>query len=330
MNVYGNFHEAVKNNCFWEKENTEEYKEYRRKWEQNPVDYIVGEAPIHVDIESSAICNLMCPMCNCTIERLKGENAGYKAGIMPMELYRKVIDEATEIGVCSVKLNWRGEPLMHPNIVEMVKYAREKGILEILINTNAVYLTEKMSRDLIDAGVDKLIFSVDSIQKEQYEKIRVGAKFEDTIENIRGFSKINAESGHKVQTRVQRVLLNETRDEQEAFEKFFEGIVDVVAYEDYIPYGKDPYAEMKAQGNFPEFRCPQIWQRILVTWQGKCFMCCNSMTEDYQIGDINTEHLRDIWIGKRLQAVRKLQKEGKWYMFPKCRDCFFPYMKCEK
>lgn len=326
IKVYGNFHEAIRNNVLWEKEQMEEYKKYRRRWENNPIKAIVERAPIHLDIETSAICNLMCPMCFCTIERQKGDKAAYKGGLIPFERYKKIIDEASDIGVCSVKLNWRGEPLMNPDIVKMVRYAKEKGILEIMINTNAVFLSDKMSRELIKAGLDKIIFSVDSVHKERYEKIRIGANFEDTISNIKNFVQINNQLEHRVSTRVQRVLMNETDDEQQEFEEYFKDIIDVIAYEDYIPYGDKELGKRKSFDEYPNFRCPQIWQRLLITWEGKCFMCCCSSDEQFQIGDLTSDSIEEIWHSKKLEAVREFHKLGNWHKFEKCRNCYLPYV----
>ena len=61
-----------------------------------------------------------------------------------MNLYKKIIDEISIMEVPSIKLNWRGEPLLHPNIFECIDYAKKKGILEVIINTNATSLTKKI------------------------------------------------------------------------------------------------------------------------------------------------------------------------------------------
>lgn len=105
-----------------------------------------------------------------------------------------------------------------------------------MFNTNGVLLDEKLARDLINSGLDNIFFSVDSINPEKYEQIRIGAKYENVIENIKRFTAINEELGHPVFVRVQKVLMDDTGDENEEYKKFFSGIVDQVAFSECVPY----------------------------------------------------------------------------------------------
>ena len=243
VKVNPTFHEHSVGEEKWDKANDPRYLEYREKWFNNPPNFILNEAPLNLDIEISSACNLKCPMCGRTIEMEKGQERRYHAGLMDYELYKKIIDEAAEIGAYAIKLNWRGEPLLHPQVVDMVRYAKEKGIIDIMFNTNGVLLSEQMSEDLIKAGLDKMFFSIDSIQKERFEKYRCGAVFEEVMENIKNFGKINERLGHTVETRVSKVKLTETEDENEAYMEYFEGLVDKVAFLDYIPYGEKDFGK---------------------------------------------------------------------------------------
>lgn len=51
----------------------------------------------------------------------------YRLGFIDYDFYKNIIDQAAEMGVCAVKLNWLGEPTMHKNLVDMVRYAKRKG-----------------------------------------------------------------------------------------------------------------------------------------------------------------------------------------------------------
>ena len=148
-----------------EKSFGKKYFAYRKKWKDYPQKRIVGNFPLHLDIESTNTCNLNCPMCgrNWMKERL---------GFIDFGLYKKIINQAAKYHLPSVKLNYRGEPLLHPKISEMVRYAKEKGILEVQFNTNGLLLNEKKAKELIEAGLDRIIFSFDGATKKTYEKIR--------------------------------------------------------------------------------------------------------------------------------------------------------------
>jgi radical SAM protein with 4Fe4S-binding SPASM domain len=327
VKVNPTFHEHSTGKGSWEKENDVKYIEYRDKWFNNPGKFLIERAPLNLDIEISSACNLRCPMCDRTIEMAKGEKKAYHSGLMDFDLYKKLIDEATEIGVYAVKLNWRGEPLMHPRVIEMVRYAKEKGIIDIMFNTNGVLLTEKMSKDLIDAGIDKIFVSIDSIHKDRFEKYRTGANYEEVMDNLLKLKEINDSTGHKVETRVSKVLLKETEDENEEYSKFFEKLVDKVAYLDYIPYGEKDYGRPvdRTYKDF-KFACSQLWLRLFVSWDGKYAMCCVDTKEVNILGDAHTQTVEEVWHSKKLQEIRDKHKEGKWYEVEQCRNCYSPYL----
>ena len=88
---------------------------------------------------------------------------------MKFDFYKRIIDTAADLKVPSVKLNWRGEPLLNPQLEKFIKYAKDNGILEVSINTNATHLTKERSQSLIDSGLDLIIYSFDGGTKKTYE-----------------------------------------------------------------------------------------------------------------------------------------------------------------
>ena len=190
--------------------------------EKIPMDQVLqyfetirSKDPVIYNIETTNACNMTCKMCPRTIQMKEG--VGYlpeNDAEFPMDLYKKIIDEGAENGLCSIKFQYLGEPLADSHIVERIKYAKDKGILDTMFNTNATYLTEEMSHKLLEAGVDDIFFSVDSIIPEKYNKIRIGADYHDVVENIKNFMKIKKEGNYKhVQTRVSMVVLPGTPQE---------------------------------------------------------------------------------------------------------------------
>ena len=113
---------------------------------------------------------------------------------MSTELAFKLIDQLAEQKVPSVKFNWRGEPLLNPQLPSILDYAKRRGILETIINTNATKLDEKMSEEIINSGLDIMIYSFDGGTKDIYEKMRPGRfgknSFDVIYKNIKNFSRI--------------------------------------------------------------------------------------------------------------------------------------------
>ena len=143
--------------------------------------------PFRLWIEPTNHCNLRCAMCPNSSERAK------KKCLMELSLFKRIVDEAQEF-VYDVNLHHTGESLIHPDFPEMVAYCREKGLVTRL-HTNATLLTEEKARQIIAAGLDLISFSFDGYDKETYEGLRIGARFEETLENIKNFLRLKQELG---------------------------------------------------------------------------------------------------------------------------------------
>jgi MoaA/NifB/PqqE/SkfB family radical SAM enzyme len=217
----------------WEQLRSDKYWEYRQKWIKNAKEQIVENFPLHLDIEVSRRCNLRCPMCPRTLKIERGEKLN--EGDMSMSLYRKVIDEGSREGLCSIKLSYLGEPLIHKELPEMIKYAKDKGIVDIMFNTNGVLLTEDVSQKLISAGLDKLFVSFDSPNPETYEKIRVGTTFDRVFNNVKNLLKIREKMNSiNPVIRVSMTVMQENKAEVLDYIKLWHGIADLIGFGDYI------------------------------------------------------------------------------------------------
>jgi MoaA/NifB/PqqE/SkfB family radical SAM enzyme len=305
------------------------YVEYRGGWRGIPNEAIarglhetfvleMKKPPQSLDVETASLCDLACPHCFrqyiVTPDKIISE-----------ALFRRVIDQAVEMGVPSVKFNWRGEPLMCPKLPEFVAYAKEKGILETIINTNAVTLTEEKSRALIDAGLDMMVYSFDGGTAKTYNKMRVGRfkenTFEAVVENIERFHVIRKEMGALFpRTRIQMVLTPDSRDEVDEFRRRFEPVVDDVLIKAYEErglnmelYDEAQQEEIKAKlsaktgrkvknlsdamiwekpdGEFlyatGRLPCQQLYQRLMISYDGSVYMCCNDWGTEHPVGYVD-------------------------------------------
>ena len=111
------------------------YREYRNNW-INALKVKNKTKPLSVDIEIAAICDLACP--HCSREFLVTPDK-----LINFDLYKSIINQAVKLDVPSVKLIWRGEPLLHPKVKQLIQYAKESGIIEVIINTNGTNIKTK-------------------------------------------------------------------------------------------------------------------------------------------------------------------------------------------
>lgn len=298
-----------------EEEKDPKYKEYRRKWNENPKNHIVGDFPIHLDIESTSSCNLKCVMC---FQNFNPPPKGY----IDFELYKRIIDEGSQKGLCSVKLSIRGEPLLHPRIVDLVKYAKDKGVVEVMFNTNGNLLKEELSKRLIKAGLDKIIFSIDGITKEFYESIRIGGNFDRVLGNVKTLRRLKREMGtEKPYIRIQMVKLKKIKNIDEHVKKYVEfwsRYADYVAAEE-----ENEWDYSKNTGTVVDstFDCPMVYQRLMVRYDGTTTMCCGDLYAEMPIGNAKADKLGDMWKGEKINNVRKMNAQGKSHLVPICNKC---------
>jgi radical SAM protein with 4Fe4S-binding SPASM domain len=311
----------------WPELRSKEYWEYRKKWSEIPKKMIVTDFPIHLDIETTSYCNLECGMCSRTVlmkagkDYVKGKDVEF-----PMDRYKEIIDEGSDNGLCSLKLQYNGEPLADSMIVERVKYAKDKGIMDVMFNTNATLLTEEMSWKILEAGLDDIFFSVDSIDPEVYNKIRVGADFHQVVGNIKKFMQIVKEGKFDhVQTRVSSVRFPGTTDEEiEAYKKFWLPIVGSVGFIEWVNHttGKKEYEEYN-----PDFVCAQPFQRMFILYEGTCTPCCLDVTRSYSLGSIYEKSVKEIWHGGKMTELRNFHIQGRYNEIEMCRKCLAPVTK---
>ena len=296
-------------------EQSAKYKDYRRRWNENPKNFIVDDFPIHVDLETTTSCNLKCFMCFQSFDPPKPLK-------MEFELFKKIIDEGVKKGVCSIKTQYRGEPLLDRRMPDMVRYAKERGIMEIMFNTNATLLSEGTSKALIDAGLDKIICSVDGYTKEVYENVRIGAHFETVLENIETLQNLKESMECKKPIiRVQMVDTPTNHHQIDGYIKFWGQIVEQVAVEDML----DWEAEDEDSTPLEDWSCAQLWQRLLVLADGDVLPCCRAMkggTEKlFTLGNAHETSLEELWNGEELNRLRSLHRKGRSHEIKMCRAC---------
>lgn len=294
-----------------------EYAENRRQWVEYAKDQFVADMPLHVDIELASVCNLKCPMCYTISPEFKQR---VNAKLMDLELFKNLVDQCAAGGVYSIRLSYRGESFLHKEIVECVRYAKERGIKEVSTLTNGLRLDEDMFRDIMEAGIDWITISFDGLG-EVYESIRRPAKFDRAVEKIANYARIKREAGRlKPAIKIQSIL-PAIESDPVAFYEVFAPISDMVSANPLIDFMQSKRDMPKVEG----FVCPQIYQRLVVGADGLCMMCANDEDGKIIVGDANKESLRDIWQGAEMSRVREVHHRcaGAKELAP-CAECYLP------
>jgi len=295
------------------------YREYRKKWLENPKNLILEGRPLHIDIDPTNFCNLKCTMCSRTVLKIhEGENLKY----MDFELFKSIVDEAKKLGVPSVKFGILTEPLLHPRFVDMVQYVSDMGFEDIGVVTNGTLLTEDLAEKLIKAGLIKINISFDSPIKETYEAIRVGANFDKVIGNIRNLIEIRNKLKSPIPLlRITMVKMEKNEQERELFQDLFKPIADRMAFIDYEEYDEDLVDyEVLNNAEFDNYACSELWQRLAIDCDGIVHPCCSGTKYKEFIWNFSEHGLEQIW-QQKVSVLRDAFIDNTWKKIPMCGKC---------
>jgi radical SAM protein with 4Fe4S-binding SPASM domain len=293
--------------------------------------------PFYVQIESTTKCNLKCKMCR----RTNDVNCD-----IPISLFKSIVDEFKNSRFISRRLDFTGlgEPLFHPKISSMIEYAKKHGFT-VSLTSNFTLINREKSLSLINAQLDYLYVSFDGATKNTFEKIRVGANFEETLEKIRLF----VNTRRKLKFKKPKLMFETTISEGNVHEieqivKLAEALKadGIYFFREVKPerhdYSKDPFAsvnwkEINKSGieilvNRPE-RASRLCVGMIgcyITFDGKV-LPCNRLIQLapreeyclYQFGDLSQNSLSEIWFSKNYRQFRKRLALGIYSSF--CKSC---------
>src|SRR5262249_26549038 len=140
-----------------------------------------------LQLEVTGSCNFKCRMCLVRYRPTLGRSAS-----ISFERFRRLMESLPLVR--DVTLQGLGEPLLAPDVFEIVAWASARGV-RIGFNTNGSLLTRRAGERLLEAGLDWLYVSVDGARKETYEFVRGQARFEVVERNVRGFVALMRERG---------------------------------------------------------------------------------------------------------------------------------------
>ena len=282
-------------------------------YENNPQ---MPDFPLYLILEPVSACNLRCPFCMQIDEKFTSNQK--MMGMMEVDLFKKIIDEAHEYGTQAITLTGRGEPTLHPKLGEMLEYCSGKFI-EFKMNTNATLLNEKLIHQILKSGVTDLVFSVDSYYKEEFESLRVNANFEKVVENIKKFKQIRDEfyPNSNCVTRASGVQVSEKQDAKK-FEKFWKEYVDFVVMVRMI-HRWDLYNNTKDMVAITP--CHYLGRNLSIYFDGSTNPCDIDYEGKLVIGSTKNSTIHDLWNGKKYKQIFDAHKNNS-------RQNLFPCDRC--
>jgi len=283
--------------------------------------------PPVVYIEPTNVCN-----CNCVI--CPRRNMDRASGFMSMDLFRSIIDQVRALGPSEIRLFNFGEPLLHPQLGEMIRYTRAAG-LPVQFQTNGLMLNNETIPWLLDTGLDYIGVSVNGLTSAEYEMIRPGFRFTALRENVQRLQQMARDAGRPLHIHVNAQIMKADKDRRSKdigiFLATWAGLADSMSVSGMSLYdgieipqnGKLQTANLRALKRRPdaEVHCTEPFDRLVIKWDGRATACCADYDARFTAGHIGSQSLSSIWNSREMWRLRMAVRLGRYAEMPMCRDC---------
>jgi radical SAM protein with 4Fe4S-binding SPASM domain len=246
---------------------------------------------------------------------------------MDLGLFKGIIDDASDVGVKRVRLFVNGEPMLHPQIVDMIGYIKSKG-LSLTLHTNGMAFNREMSEAILRSGVtwaDHITFSIMGSSKQVHEKIMRKADFDLITENLFGFIRLRNEftvNGPVIQTIFHTMPENE--HEEANYLQYWRGRADHARLGGRISRSFSEHGKEIQDIEPREKSCPYLWEMMTIFWNGDVSMCPQDVDGDRVLGNLGELSIKELWNHDQLQSIRMIHIEERFHEFPFCFRCDLP------
>jgi MoaA/NifB/PqqE/SkfB family radical SAM enzyme len=291
-----------------------------------------------VRIEPTNLCNYTCVMCpRDTHDRDKG--------YMPMPFYTSIVDEVVMMGAKQITLVNFGEPFIDPTLEDKIKYASDKGLRTYIItNASLFHLPsqsefaknsgQKMTKieAAVRAGLTEIRLSFYGADKEQYEKIMRGGKFEQVEKNIQMAVEMRKKYGLEITSPTTKKVMKSPEISMFFLEFEKENSPQMTKFLEYTQNFADYIEVWKPHnfGNGREYREIKPEKKscgrpasgpIQINWKGIVVPCCYDYNEEIPLGNVAQMTVEEMLKGPAYEKLRESHATGKFDMVPYCDNC---------
>ncbi|MCS7026040.1 MAG: radical SAM protein [Bryobacteraceae bacterium] len=274
----------------------------------------VPALPVEYIVETTAKCNLYCPMCPRETHPQPKED-------MTDEIFTRLIQQAGQSAE-HMMLIGLGEPFLDPKIFDRIEYCHRHNI-STLLSTNGTLLDQKMAERLFNTPLKHVTLSFDGASKDSYEYYRKGARFDKVRENFVRFARMKHERRAPVHIVVQMVRMERNSHEVEEFRRFWSRVPGV----DQVRIKEDETNLMRPEaGHEPsafKHPCHYLWRGpMYVKHNGDVYPCCQSyMLGGEPVGNLARQSLASIFNSSLMQQLRQLHAQGRVAEIDMCSRC---------
>jgi MoaA/NifB/PqqE/SkfB family radical SAM enzyme len=274
--------------------------------------------PKRISVELTNHCNQRCPMC---------PRLGFTRplGFMDAELFERVVRECAQYDTV-LWLHFLGEPLLHPHAPELIALAKQVGVRQVGLSTNAVSLAGARAEAILDAGLDRLECSVDALDRDGFVAMRGRDHFDKVTANVRAFLELKRARG--LETPVTSIQFMRTA----ALEAVLPAVVaewrPFLGPRDFVmtitPFPFGGAVDVPVSAPLPgEQRppCPWLFEMLVIMQDGTVAMCNADWDAAFPLGSLRDSTITEIWTGSEIERRRAAHLAGRFGDVARCAGC---------
>lgn len=273
--------------------------------------------PTFVSVEPANFCQLHCP--ECPVGMCSHEDKENK--LLTIEQFRHILD-AVQNHVHTIQFYFQGEPLLNHDLAKMIRMAHDVGLYTI-VSTNAQNLTAKLAKELVYAGLSRIIVSMDGLSEESYGAYRIGGNLHKTLSGLGYLKTAKLESGAHIHIELQCLKLRTNEHEWPLLKRSYKKMgadsltlktaqfYDIQQGNPLMPSStrdsryycddNDVWHVKRRVGHV----CRRVYMGIVVDVDGNVRPCCFDKGGKYILGNLLTQSLTEIWNSDRAKHFRE-------------------------
>jgi radical SAM protein with 4Fe4S-binding SPASM domain len=288
--------------------------------------------PYILQIEPTDLCNLACPLCPAGENKLARERRH-----MSLKEFQGIVDDMQEYLLFLILWDW-GEPLMNPDLPEMIRYASVRDIRTVT-STNAHFLMDTAYvENILSSGLTTLIIAIDSLQQDRYKVYRKGGDLRKAIQGLEKLVEIKKKVRSKTLLNLRMVIMKSNEQELPAMRDLARKLkIDTFtvktanpscgskAMDDEIIPLNPAYRRYEYDpGTHERIRidtvCDRVWVMSNIFSNGDVVPCCYDYDSELKVGNAFEKPFSQIWNSPAYQELRKkihLERDT----ILKCKEC---------
>jgi len=278
--------------------------------------------PTAISIEPTTACNLGCPQCPSGLKQFNRPT-----GKMSLQQLNTIIPQISRT-TGYITLYFQGEPYINKDFTGMIAAATKEGIYTAT-SSNAHFITPETARKTVEAGLKRMIISIDGATQQTYAEYRIDGELEKVIQGTQNI--LSARKALKVSYPIvvwQFIVFAHNEHEIPEIKKMAKElgidklqlktaqIYDLENAEKWLPANAEFTRYSEKEGRMAlkaatKNRCSRFYRNPVLTWDGTMVPCCFDKDATHNFGNVHESGMKAIWKGNLRQAFAQKLKKGR-------------------